>query len=92
MEQAKAKDDAVVQLKPNVMIESGIALPRRRKRSSSMWEELPWLQMNVDDSFVFPGTKKQIASAMTFAKKEWPTRKHTFRSLPDQSAFGGRHD
>lgn len=85
MARAKANDTGVVQLnvKPKVAVESGIPMPKRNSNRDSMWEELPWMHMNVEDSFVFPGDKKQLTQAVAWARRKWPRRKLATRTLSD---------
>lgn len=88
---AKAQPSAdVVQLSPSakseITVESCVPIPASRgRKGSSMYDVLPWLHMNVEDSFLTPRGwgPWRASAAVEFAKKKWPSRKHTLRKMPD---------
>ena len=48
-----------------VKIESGVPMPRRM----GLFREIPWHEMAVGDSFVFPGSAEQARETINRARK-----------------------
>lgn len=74
---------AAIAPEPKFKIEKGIPISTKRLRGYSKVDDTPFRQLEVGDSFVFPGVEPKNAAALCKSmQKREPNRKFVSRAAP----------